>query len=118
LEMCICLYFHRKRKAADTIKTNKSQSWAGEVSENLGHWPKKSKEESLSSHCPSLPARKAWARNVQHLSTARPMSRTLVSCNTEPSLMQGNNRSMGWTLRQIMLNTASCKSKSELQAKG
>jgi hypothetical protein len=26
LEMCICLYFHRKRKAADTIKTNKSQS--------------------------------------------------------------------------------------------
>lgn len=60
---------------------------------------------------PDLPqqARKAWTRNVQHLATDSPTSKTLVSCYTEPSSVQSNHGPMSRTLRQTMLNTTSCK---------
>lgn len=60
---------------------------------------------------PDLPgqARKAWTRNVQHLATDRPTSKTLVSCYTGPSSVQSKHRPMSRTLRQTMLNTTSCK---------
>lgn len=88
LETQICLYFHRKWKAVN---------W-GEVF--WKPWPltlKRAKKESLTSHCLPLPAREAWARNTQLPTTDRPMSRTLASCNAEPTTGQSSSRPMSRT---------------------
>ena len=45
----------------------------GRSSENLATDPERA-QKSLTSHCLPLPARKAWTRNVQFLTTDRPMS--------------------------------------------
>lgn len=57
---------------------------------------------------PAPASQKRLNKQHSHLTTDRPVSRTLVSCNTEPSPMQSNNRPMGRTSRQTVLNTASC----------
>lgn len=59
--------------------------------------PKKSKEGEPDKSLPSLPAREAWARNTQLPTTDRPMSRTLASCNAEPTTGQSSSRPMSRT---------------------
>lgn len=69
--------FPQDTKGVDSNKTNKTRSWAGEVFWKLGHWPRKS-TEFLTSHWLPLSAKKAWTRNVQFLTTDRPMSQNIL----------------------------------------
>jgi hypothetical protein len=73
LGMLVCLYFHRTRKVWIVTKLIKLRVEQGRSSENLATGPERA-QKSLTSHCLPLPARKAWTRNVQFLTTDRPMS--------------------------------------------
>lgn len=67
-----------QKKAVDCIKSHKAQGWPRSSSENHEHSPRSTKGESLTRYCPPLSVRKAQTRNVQLLTTDRPMSQNIL----------------------------------------